>query len=614
MWEAWSRFSKDPDPHVYRWIRTGAPLGMAAEIPSSEGVFPPADHEEAKAEAAPDLESQLDRKNYKSVYEDEAGAKLELQRLVDKGFAVMLSKDEVRQKFTEGTVSQMAMLTKEKAPGVVKRRFIIDMLRSGGNLKAKINERIVLPRAIDLIKSIRLLWQKRPENHEEVRDWAMELVGGDLQDAFCHCAVDPAEQAHCLVPGLDNDMVLFKAMLFGFRAAPLIMGRLSACMSRMWQSFLLSHEGNLQCYTLLVIQGTKDERNSMISLLLYTAWAMGINLAYPKGERGARLVWIGMSIEVDIVKKMIHLSVPDKLISEVVSRMDKWKNMISLRELRSTTGKLSWLAGILPKCKWAVSIMYSVVASCERDLREGKEQERAAKRKDKREKLGLVHASRVDLPKTWFLKLFAMEAQWRTRSIPLNVSPPTHAIITDASPLGLGIILAAVDKAKEELTPLVAVYGLKLAKFIGVPHGAADGQSTLEAFAVLLGLKYWAATLKNMPVLTKSDSTVALALARRLRSSSPTLNWVGAEMALTMEANGMTELVCHHIAGKLNKEADYLSRPEKKEDKLPEGLADLKVRQLTEGWMMESLLEPPGVNQALWGKDPQSLVGFDCLG
>ena len=619
MWEAWTKFAKDPDTHVPRWIRTGAPLGMSAEIPSSNGVFPPIDHDEAKAEAAPDLESQLDRKNYKSVYEDEAGAREELQRLVDKNFAVILSKDEVRQKFTEGTVSQMAMLTKVKGPGQVKRRFIIDMLRSGGNLKAKINERIVLPRAVDLIKSIRHLWSKRPLNHEELRDWAVELVGGDLQDAFCHYAVDAAEQAHCLVPGLDNDMVLFKAMLFGFRAAPLIMGRLSACMSRMWQSFLLPHEGNLQCYMddpLFVLQGTKEERNSKIALLLYTSWAMGINLAYPKGERGTRLVWIGMTIEVDIVSKSILLGVPEKLVQEVQSRMDKWKGMISLRELRSTTGKLSWLAGILPKCKWAVSILYSVVASCEQDIKEGKEKERAQKRADKREKLGLVHASRIELPRTWFLKLFSMEAQWRTRTLPLVAESPTHALITDASPLGLGIILAAVDKQKEELTPLVAVYGLvspTLAKFIGVPHGAPDGQSTLEAFAVLLGMKYWSAVLKNMPILIKSDSTVALCLARRLRSSSATLNWIGAEMSLTMELNAIPELVCHHLAGKLNVEADYLSRPEKKDEKIPAGLADLKIRQLTEGWMMQSLLEPPGVNQALWGKDPQSLIGFDSL-
>ena len=68
--------------------------------------------EEASQEAAPDLEAQLDRKNYKSVYEDEAGARGEMQRLVDKNFAVILDKSEVKEKFSEGTVSQMALLTR----------------------------------------------------------------------------------------------------------------------------------------------------------------------------------------------------------------------------------------------------------------------------------------------------------------------------------------------------------------------------------------------------------------------------------------------------------------------------------------------------------------------
>ena len=427
----------------------------------------------------------------------------------------------------------------------------MDMLRSGGNLKASINERIILPRAVDVVNSVKHLWAKRPDDWESQQDWAVGLVGSDLQDAFCHYAVDPAEQAHCLVPWLDDKVVLFKAMLFGFKAAPLIMGRLSACMSRMWQSFLKPNEGSLQCHMddpLVALQGTLQERNSKIAMLLYTAWAMGLNLAYAKGERGTRLVWIGVTIEVDIVNKTILLSVPDKMVKELTERMSSWKGMISLRELRSTTGRLSWLAGVLPKCRWAVSIMYSVVASCEKDALEGEEKERAAKRSDKREKLGLVHARRIELPRTWFLKLFALDAQWRTRKIPLDFVEPTHALITDASPLGVGLILAAIDKNKQELTPLVAAQGKvtpKVAQFLGIPHGQADGQSVLEAWTILLGLRYWASVLKNKSVLIKSDSTVALCLAQKFRSSTPTLNWIGAEMTLVMETHNMQRLICY---------------------------------------------------------------------
>lgn len=70
--------------------------------------------------------------------------------------------------------------------------------------------------------------------------------------------------------------------------------------------------------------------------------------------------------------------------------------MIGLRELRSTTGRLSWMAGILPRTRWAVTIMYAVVAAAEKDAQSGAEAERAAKRaKDQRLKENLVAVMRL---------------------------------------------------------------------------------------------------------------------------------------------------------------------------------------------------------------------------
>ena len=61
--------------------------------------------------------------------------------------------------------------------------------------------------------------------------------------------------------------------------------------------------------------------------------------------------------------------------------------MIPLRELRSVTGKLSWIAGIITRLRRAVAIFYAVVVDGENDLREGKEADRVATRdKDRREK------------------------------------------------------------------------------------------------------------------------------------------------------------------------------------------------------------------------------------
>jgi len=74
-------------------------------------------------------------------------------------------------------------------------------------------------------------------------------------------------------------VVVFTAMLFGFKAAPLIMGRLSSCLARMWQSLLRHRDGALQLYVddaIILLNGTRAHRDEKLALLLYTAAAMGI--------------------------------------------------------------------------------------------------------------------------------------------------------------------------------------------------------------------------------------------------------------------------------------------------------------------------------------------------
>ena len=141
---------------------------------------------------------------------------------------------------------------------------------------------------------------------------------------------------------------------------------------------------------ILVVAGSKLERDRMLSMLLHTASIFGINLSYQKGERGTRLTWIGVSIEIKTAEREIVLTVPDKLIKEVRTKLEEMQGMISLREFKALTGKLSWLAGILPRSRWAVSMLYAVVASVEKDIKLGLEAQRAARRDDQRLKPQLV--------------------------------------------------------------------------------------------------------------------------------------------------------------------------------------------------------------------------------
>ena len=64
--------------------------------------------------------------------------------------------------------------------------------------------------------------------------------------------------------------------------------------------------------------------------------------------------------------------------------------------------------------------------------------------------------------------------------------------------------------------------------------------------AILVALRRWAEKLKGMTVAVtvQSDSITALALAQKLsaKSSSPGLNFIGAELSICLEELGVEEV------------------------------------------------------------------------
>ena len=59
----------------------------------------------------------------------------------------------------------------------------------------------------------------------------------------------PSELKNCISPGLHTGTaIIWVAMLFGFKAAPLVMGRLSAAIGRLLQSLFHPAAGQVQVY------------------------------------------------------------------------------------------------------------------------------------------------------------------------------------------------------------------------------------------------------------------------------------------------------------------------------------------------------------------------------
>ena len=97
---------------------------------------------------------------------------------------------------------------------------------------------------------------------------------------------------------------------------------------------------------------------------------------------------------------------------------------------------------------------------------------------------------------------------------------------------------------------------------MGVAFGGCAAQQVAEAMAVLIGVRAWMQHWLDLKprLAVKSDSIAALVLLADMKSKSPSMNFVGRELALTLSEAAVRPQICAHIPGIANKLADLLSR------------------------------------------------------
>ena len=612
---SWRERSGDPELHVPVWLAEGAPLGIEREIEPS-GVFPPVlDENTANVQEGMSL-AELERrgfKNYVSVEDNKSDAEEELSRYERLGFMMRLPKREALEAYPGGTVSRLALVVKVKPDNTKKLRVVIDLRRSGGNAKSFLPEKLILPRPIDAIRTFREQRAKQGK-HWNPTDGGFEMALVDISDAFTTLPLHEEELKHAMAPSTSPDeIIVFKALLFGYRTAPLLYSRLAAMISRMVQSFVDPKVAAHQTYlddSLWILMGSLQERHSNLSLILYTLLAVKMRVALTKGERAAHTTWVGVKFSL-VSKDKLVLGLPEKFLRELHDILVSWgsKGYAPLKELRSVAGKSSWLGGILPRAKWTLAIFYGTLKKVEAEELEGKAREA------ERSKRGLFAVKRLETARAWLaaFTLAAMDNPMRT----INIGPEEEAEIrfaVDASPEGLGGILLINHKSIEAFSSPVDHHD---EEHLHVTKGSSSSQGTLEALAVLVALRLWGSRFHGHRVrlVVQSDSIVTLALSQKLSSSTPSLNFLGAELALALEQTGVERLDPLHIPGSANKEADYLSRPGKWQDsEKPYNLKDVKVKQA--GPRLANFYHLPtlAVDPSMWGaSETTSLMAWDYV-
>ena len=224
------------------------------------------------------------------------------------------------------------------------------------------------------------------------------------------------------------------------------------------------------------------------------------------------------------------------------------------------------------------------------------ENERASKREDTRPKPFMAAVHRMELPRRWFIAMSDKPDKFALRREPLRQVPAQFALITDASPRGVGAIFADMDRQSRAIVPLEALeipFTEEYARWMGIPWDDPAGQGPLEAWAVLMAIKKWKHRIRGQAVLIRADSVVALATVARASAPSPVLNWIGAELALKAEELCLRKFITQHIPGAWNVEADWLSRPHQR-GPIPKRLGGVPMRQFPKERIMTSAWTPLG--------------------
>ena len=253
------------------------------------------------------------------------------------------------------------------------------------------------------------------------------------------------------------------------------------------------------------------------------------------------------------------------------------KAMIALKDLKR-------LAGRLTRMRWVVSRFWATITETEhhaKDVLAGRKPRPVGMRGG--DKLWLVAEKRVERPLKWLECFWGSLHSGFERHFEDSLPASSEEITIDASPWGLGGVLehsrsgTTIEWFSSMLTPADE------ARF-GHTIGEAAGQTTWEALALLMAVRAWAKFLVNKKVQMKlrGDNIGALRLAMKLASSHKALNGIGAELALTLEVNGMQEILTSHLPGRLNVKADTLSRvgSPKGPKSVPEEFRHIKERKL----------------------------------
>lgn len=206
---------------------------------------------------------------------------MELDRLVKEGHLEIVGTwEQVTARWPKARATKLATLVKEKGDGSVKTRFVADMRRSGINGLASASERIVLPRACDVVRDALDLLEGNA---------GLEFFSADFSDAFLNLAIAEEERGYAVVRTASGDYAAYKGVPFGLATAPLGWGRTAAWIGRATQALSQEWRSRTHIYVddpICIVRGDRASRTFVIAKVLAFWAALGARIALHKAASG----------------------------------------------------------------------------------------------------------------------------------------------------------------------------------------------------------------------------------------------------------------------------------------------------------------------------------------
>ena len=373
----------------------------------------------------------------------------------------------------------------------------------------------------------------------------------DFTQAFWQVPIKPEERkyfcATAIFRGRRRYLVFLRAAQ-GSAMAPLLWCRIIACVCVLTQSLMNLEESSMLCYVddpLAALAGTQDHIKAMVSMIVLTWEALGFKLAYPKGQFGSEVTWIGGTIQC--LPAAIRVTIKESIIQDIMADLKRFLegNVIAIKDLHSTTGKLNHAAGLLVILRPFVQPLWAALHATH----------------NARGPPNCVWTKQIKTTLRWFQSFFDAEGTRLERVYTLEAYQRAGTVIeigTDASPWGLGGWISQDGKITEFFSsPLTSIDEAKYGRRIG----EADGQQIWECLAILVAVDVWHSKWSKQRVVlkVKGDNVAALTLLIKMRPSTPEMAVIARELALRLATLSFppdaihTPGIAHVVADKLSR-------------------------------------------------------------